>query len=541
MKEYNKEYIKFALGYRRLSIVLSSAAFIAVSSMGNHSPLILVWISLLMLFVCFLGEFLYRFSFLRNSLRIKLAVFTMLAEIVLYGLVLANTGGYYSPYLWHCIGVLPIMLVFKRKLPMFLSAIVSLACSTYGFLLFDDIQYALQCLVLNIIIGISLFFLAFINIKIFIMQITKDNVNLQRLNEQLMKKSDLSDMAISSTAQARDVLETFGEQNAETSLQRVLTLYKKLTGTDVCILVKFDTYYEVEHVVFDGLSEEELCEFLPSVIEFAQRKTDGEFLSLGGYNYRSIKSGLSSLAVVVYPENKEHKADLSSGADRFCVDFTKLIMTFIDNRVKLEDSMIQEEKRRIAEEMHDTILQKIFVVTCMINSIRKHLIDSPHNEQEARLKEMETLLHTIMQELRDTIYDVRSADEMNDLRVRIHKYVETLKYATDASFIINVDEVATKEMDESYTNSLYRVICEAINNAVRHANATEILVSITCQNERIIIYVNDNGEGYDYKKEVNTSGGVKNMASLVHVLNGTLTVKSEKTKGTSIKITIPNN
>ncbi len=92
---------------------------------------------------------------------------------------------------------------------------------------------------------------------------------------------------------------------------------------------------------------------------------------------------------------------------------------------------------------------------------------------------------------------------------------------------------------------VYRVICECINNTIKHANAEIINISLNCVNEILEIEYNDNGIGFDVSEILNSKKGIGllNMQSRLESINGSMDIKSSPANGTKIifKVSISNN
>jgi signal transduction histidine kinase len=91
---------------------------------------------------------------------------------------------------------------------------------------------------------------------------------------------------------------------------------------------------------------------------------------------------------------------------------------------------------------------------------------------------------------------------------------------------------------------VYRIVQELVNNAVKHAEASSVLVQVMRQAQSLNITVEDNGKGFDatHWKEKHTAG-LQNILSRVHYLGGRMDIQSQPDKGTSVYIesTIDNN
>jgi signal transduction histidine kinase len=94
-----------------------------------------------------------------------------------------------------------------------------------------------------------------------------------------------------------------------------------------------------------------------------------------------------------------------------------------------------------------------------------------------------------------------------------------------------------RQLDNSVSLIIYRVIQELITNVLKHAEATELLVQVVLRDSSVSMTVEDNGKGFDISRLPASEGaGWKNIKSRVDYLKGTIDVKSEAGKGTSVNI-----
>ena len=89
---------------------------------------------------------------------------------------------------------------------------------------------------------------------------------------------------------------------------------------------------------------------------------------------------------------------------------------------------------------------------------------------------------------------------------------------------------------------VYRMIQELLNNIVKHAQATEVTVQLSQNDDALLITVEDNGKGFDLETSLQKKGhGLSNLSSRVKALNGQVDFDSRINEGTSVSIQLPLN
>ncbi|MCM1567980.1 MAG: histidine kinase [Roseburia sp.] len=200
----------------------------------------------------------------------------------------------------------------------------------------------------------------------------------------------------------------------------------------------------------------------------------------------------------------------------------------------------EEDRQRIARDLHDTALQDLAHI---IHKVELSSIFMEQDTVRAKL-EMSVIkkdLKRVIDEIRDAVYDLRSMT-FDDLGLRA---------AFEALFqTINADMKYTIESeieDVSCENSLmmvtvYRIVQECICNIVKHAQADKIIFKYGAHGNHICIDVNDNGKGFQ-EAEVTEKQckhfGLSVMKERVKLLDGTIEIQSDIGEGTNIHIEIP--
>lgn len=96
-----------------------------------------------------------------------------------------------------------------------------------------------------------------------------------------------------------------------------------------------------------------------------------------------------------------------------------------------------------------------------------------------------------------------------------------------------------KRLDNSFEISLYRMIQELVTNIIKHAKATQVIISITQHQSNINFIVEDNGIGFKSKKIDENGIGLSNLEKKIDFLEGTLEIDSLPKRGITVIIDIP--
>ena len=201
----------------------------------------------------------------------------------------------------------------------------------------------------------------------------------------------------------------------------------------------------------------------------------------------------------------------------------------------------EEERRRLSREIHDGPAQMLANVM-----LRSDLVDRIYRERgvEEAMKEMRsvrTMVRSALYEVRRIIYDLRPM-ALDDLGIipTLKKYLATVEDYNDLeiSFTLFGEE---RRFESKFEVALFRLIQEAVQNAVKHASASLIQVKTELQAGSAMIIIKDDGKGFDPKSKKDKSFGLVGMRERVDMLDGDLTIDSSPGEGTIVTIHIPIN
>lgn len=197
--------------------------------------------------------------------------------------------------------------------------------------------------------------------------------------------------------------------------------------------------------------------------------------------------------------------------------------------------LIQETERiRIAQDLHDGILQMLAASNMQINALKETCHD--HNEGLTSLKYLGNLIVDSLKEVRAISHNLSCQSIQLGLEIGVRKNIESLS----SNFRINLESnLSDKRFSEKIEINTYRVLQEIINNTIKHAQATELNITLNHINNSLIINTKDNGVGFDVEKVNQKIGlGLSSLKNRVEMVGGTLELKSASNKGTEYNIVI---
>lgn len=205
------------------------------------------------------------------------------------------------------------------------------------------------------------------------------------------------------------------------------------------------------------------------------------------------------------------------------------------------NELIEEERQRIARELHDGIGQNLSFLKLKMSKLLEEKTAAAGREDLQNLIE---LLELTITELKEISYKLkpRVLEEMGLIPALKHLIEKTTR-ESNIKGSYNVTGL-NKRLDFNLEIYIYRIIQESLNNIIKHSNATEFNIQIVLELNLIRIMISDNGKGFDAAKALNNNGKLKGMGLIniqerIKNYDGKFKVESEIGKGTVLIIEIP--
>jgi len=197
---------------------------------------------------------------------------------------------------------------------------------------------------------------------------------------------------------------------------------------------------------------------------------------------------------------------------------------------------LQEQRVAISRDLHDNIGSQLTFIISSVENI-KYFIGDKNDKVFGRLSKISDFTKDTISELRDTIWAMnKEAISFEDLLGRISNFVNQAKIASDKiniELINSLDENFKKEFTTKEGIYIYRIIQEAINNAVKYAEPTSVKVFLIGTPTNFQVVIEDDGNGFN-PNEVVFGNGLLNMQKRVEEINGRCEIDSVLQKGTKI-------
>jgi two-component system NarL family sensor kinase len=225
-------------------------------------------------------------------------------------------------------------------------------------------------------------------------------------------------------------------------------------------------------------------------------------------------------------------------------DVTELVRT-ADALRNLSGRLLQirdEERRRIARDLHDSTGQKLAALKMALGRVRRAV----DGKGKSEIIEAEELSDEISKDLRTVSYLLHPPmlEELG-LAEALSSYVGGFAGRADLQITLHVEKDFPRIAEENEL-AIFRVVQEALTNVIRHSGANTAKVRLGIDSDRVVVEVSDDGRGMtngsgsdgSFAKPLTLGVGITGMRERVRLLNGQLDVRSTK-DGTTVRATVP--
>lgn len=193
---------------------------------------------------------------------------------------------------------------------------------------------------------------------------------------------------------------------------------------------------------------------------------------------------------------------------------------------------VLEERERLARDLHDAVSQTLWSAS-LIADVLPTLWQQNPDEARQSLEELRELTHAARDEMKSLLLELRPGDlTQMALPELLAQLVKTL--SARASGDIDLEIVGKMELPAEVQVTFYRIAQEALNNAIKHSQASQINVWLNLQSDQADLRVRDNGRGFDLQRARPGHLGLGIMRERATPIGATLSIESNQGIGTEI-------
>jgi len=217
---------------------------------------------------------------------------------------------------------------------------------------------------------------------------------------------------------------------------------------------------------------------------------------------------------------------------------TQIIQLEKDKQLLAIDAMLkgqEEERSRLAKDLHDGLGGMLSGVKLSFVNMKENLIMD--SESVTSFEKSILQLDNTIAELRKVAHNLMPEALVKfGLKNAVLDFCNSMQLSSKTKIIF--EQLGTERLLSSTADLyIYRIVQELINNAIKHANADQILVQLTKTNDKVLLTVEDDGKGFNTELIRSAKGiGLKNIQQRVDYLKGKIDIASQAEEGTSVNI-----
>ncbi|MFP4343205.1 MAG: GAF domain-containing sensor histidine kinase [Anaerolineales bacterium] len=264
-----------------------------------------------------------------------------------------------------------------------------------------------------------------------------------------------------------------------------------------------------------------------------------------------LRAGFESYGVMVVAstEDNVYTKDFQDLLDAICnqavmaLQNAQLYQNLMEEKERLV-AVEEDARKKLARDLHDGPTQTIAAIAMRLNYIRMLISREPERAHE-ELQQLEELARRTTKIIRQMLFTLRPLIlESQGLVAALEQYRAKITETDDIAIHLEAEEGINRYLDKESQGSIFYIIEEAMTNARKHAQASDLWIRLYKRGMNVIAEVEDNGVGFDVASveesyAERTSLGMLNLRERASLVGGKTVIKSNPGQGTKISVTIP--
>ncbi|NLZ93062.1 MAG: hypothetical protein GX922_03465 [Firmicutes bacterium] len=534
--------------YRIISVILTLSIYLINGTLSQFNVFTMFLLALCIIVSAWLLLYLYRLS-----LQQKTRLFLLLSiETIGISLLMLPTGGLRSPFIWYFLNPLLIMSYYlqaKEKvfyltanflLLFFIGYQQEQTLSLADFFLTHSniiLSYLLILTLVNMLFG----YYKLLNSKREALREAKEklehsNNKIKALIEDLLLTYEAVQSLSSGPRGQSKVLEILLEFTGKIAPtgQAVFYLRNDPQRPSIQSLQPISTEIKLRMLQYIGDNYDKIARDAVFKHPLTAKK---QLFLVKVANIRDY----GILGLLLAKEEQEGKQEERALSLLFFARLAAILLEKEELEAVNHELAIADEQNRIADDIHDSVLQRLFASSCLIYDIIRQWEQIADHEKKEQLTLVMNTIQSSLKDLRATIYNLSSKKrQINLFKENLTAYLKDLEQLSGVQIHLELAEVDF--LETSVKKALYRIIIESVGNAIRHGESSQIWVKLRLVEDKMILSIKDDGCGFDLDEATAAKGGLglSNIKTLSRILNGSLSINSVQDSGTTIEIVFAN-
>lgn len=208
------------------------------------------------------------------------------------------------------------------------------------------------------------------------------------------------------------------------------------------------------------------------------------------------------------------------------------------NAAKIEWLTLQNERQRMARELHDTLAQGVAGLVLQLEAVKAHLASNRTDRALSIVDQALTRARSTLAESRAAIDNLRAipANLAEDVHEKVDRFTKATGIPCELDLSLQDNGFSTEITDHAVS-----ILSEGLANVARHAQATQVRVKFHVHKGTLELEVRDDGKGFDLNQSISTGHyGLLGMRERARLTGGALNIESNVPRGTKIRFTVSN-
>jgi len=222
------------------------------------------------------------------------------------------------------------------------------------------------------------------------------------------------------------------------------------------------------------------------------------------------------------------------------VTFIRALEVFDVETARMIESMelqqiVAAERDRIARDLHDGVIQKVYTAGLLVDSARKQTVLADSTSE--RLGTAVTVLNDVIGDLRRNISELHTPSPAESLPIALRQLAEDPRFQSWVDISLDLDLPEADGFSPTRVTHVLAIVTEALSNIVRHSRAQKVAIKAKQTDNRLHLQIQDDGVGLP--ADVEAGYGLRNMHDRARLLDGQISVTGASGKGTTVELDVP--